>query len=46
MFDSIKEAKKLGFMDDSDERVAVLMPATEGSAAYWCSVFNVQELGV
>ena len=44
---AIKEACKLGFMSaDTDERAAVLMPATHGSAAYYCVVFNLEELGL
>ncbi|KAL7536132.1 hypothetical protein ACHAXR_006934 [Thalassiosira sp. AJA248-18] len=42
---AIKEARELGFLSiDTDERVAVLMPATHGSAAYWCSVFDLEKL--
>ena len=42
---AIREACRLEFMNpDDDERVAVLMPATHGAAAYWCSVFNLNEL--
>mmetsp|Transcript_9079 Transcript_9079/g.14819 ORF Transcript_9079/g.14819 Transcript_9079/m.14819 type:complete len:174 (-) Transcript_9079:74-595(-) len=41
---AIKEACNLGFMSADDDRVAVLMPATHGTYAYWCSVFNVKEL--
>ena len=44
---AVKEACKLGFMSaDTDERAAVLMPATHGSAAYYCVVFNLEELGL
>lgn len=45
---AIREACEMGFIDadGGDERVALLMPATHGSAAYWCSVVNVKELGL
>ena len=42
---AIKEACKLGHVNVAeDERVAVLMPATKGGAAYWTSVFNIKDL--
>ena len=42
---AIKEACRLGHVNvKEDERVAVLMPATKGSSAYWTSVFNINGL--
>ena len=42
---AIKEACNLGFMSvETDSRAAVLMPATHGAAAYYCAVFDLEEL--
>ena len=44
--DAIKEARNLGFLTADDARTAVLMPATHGSSAFWCSVFDRKKLGL
>ena len=42
--EAVKTALDMGFLRKEDQKVVVLMPASNALAGYMCAVFNIDEL--